>query len=120
MISRFQPMRKESVADTRAGDAGPSGRVVIGSFWMFLGTGTQGLLQFLVLIVLARLISPTAFGMVAAAMLVVGFSSIFSQLGVGPAIVQRPILTPRHVRVAFTMSLLLGLALTASCGHPHP
>ena len=109
----IQPMREESVADTRAGDAGLSGRVVIGSFWMFLGTGTQGLLQFLVLIVLARLISPTAFGMVAAAMLVVGFSSIFSQLGVGPAIVQRPILTPRHVRVAFTMSLLLGLALTA-------
>ena len=61
MISRLQPMRAESVADTRAGDAGLSGRVVIGSFWMFLGTGTQRLLQFLVLIVLARLISPTAF-----------------------------------------------------------
>lgn len=90
-----------------------SGRVVSGSLWMFLGTGTQNLLQFVVLVVLARLVSPTDFGMVAAALLVIGFSSIFSQLGVGPAVVQRAALTPRHIRVAFTMSLLLSLALTA-------
>jgi hypothetical protein len=40
----LQPMREENIADTRAGDAGLSGRVVTGSFWMFLGTGTQNLL----------------------------------------------------------------------------
>jgi O-antigen/teichoic acid export membrane protein len=96
----------------RASGPGLTGRVVAGSLWTFLGTGTQNLFQLLVVIVLARLVSPIAFGMVAAALLVVGFSSIFSQLGVGPAIVQRLTLTSQHVRIAFTMSVLLSLALT--------
>lgn len=46
-----------------------------------------------------------------AALVVVGFSSLFSQLGVGPALVQRPNLTAAHVRVGLTSSLLLSLLL---------
>ena len=105
-------MGDRDAARDQDGSLGLGRRVVAGSFWMFLGTGAQNLLQLVVLIVLARLVSPTDFGMVAAALLVIGFSSIFSQLGVGPAIVQRPVLSPRHIRVAFTMSLLLSVALT--------
>ena len=53
-------------------------------------------------------ILPEDFGIIGAAMIIVGFSTIFSQLGVGPAIVQRPSLEPRHLRVGFTLSTGLG------------
>lgn len=81
--------------------------VLHGIFWTFLGTGTQQLLRLMAFIVLARLLSPHDFGVVGAALVVIGLSTIFSQVGVGPAIVQRPVLEPRHLRVGFTISLAL-------------
>jgi PST family polysaccharide transporter len=65
----------------------------------------------LVLAVLAHLISPAEFGVVSAALVVIGFSAIFSQLGLGPALVQRPELAPEHEETAFAVSVLLGLVL---------
>ncbi len=85
-----------------------------GMLWMFLGSGSQAVLQLAVLVALARLLTPADFGIVAAAQVVVGFTTIFSQLGVGPALVQRPDLAPRHMRTAFTMSLMFGVLMTTS------
>lgn len=89
---------------------GMTERTLGGLFWAFLGTGSQAVLQILVLVVLARLLTPIDFGIVAAAMVVIGFSAIFSHLGVGPALVQRRELTPAHIRVGFVISILLGFA----------
>lgn len=86
-------------------------RTLAGMLWMSYGKAAFAILQLVVLAVLARLISPLDFGVVSAALVVIGFSSIVSQLGLGPAIVQRPELEPRHLNTAFTTSLLLGLAL---------
>src|SRR5688572_30526628 len=60
---------------------------------------------------MARLITPAEFGVVSAALLVIGFSGIFAQLGLGPAIVQRPALEPRHLKTAFAASLYFGIVL---------
>jgi PST family polysaccharide transporter len=60
---------------------------------------------------MARLVSATDFGIVSAALVVIGFSAIFSQLGFGPALVQRPQLEQRHLDTAFTSSVLFGLLL---------
>lgn len=57
---------------------------------------------------MARLLTPEDFGIVAVAVLVVGLAQIFSSVGVGPAIVQRPSLEQRHIRTAFSLSILLG------------
>ena len=70
------------------------------------------LLQTLILVVLSRLLTPGDYGVVGAAIIIVGVSSIFSQIGVGPAIVQRPDLEPRHLDAAFAISAVFGL-LTA-------
>lgn len=86
-------------------------RTVGALFWMFLGTGAQAVLHVVVLIVLARLVTPTEFGLVGAALIVVNFSLTFSEMGLGAAIVQREQLEERHVRTGFTLSLLLGLLL---------
>lgn len=80
-----------------------------GLLWVFSGTATQALLSMIVMIVLARLLTPTEFGVVGAALVVVGFSQIFSHLGIGPAIVQCNDLTPEHVRAGFTVSVGMGV-----------
>ena len=84
-------------------------RTIAGLAWTGLGTGGQTLAQFVVLVILARLLTPDEFGAVGAAMMVVGISGIFSHLGLGPAIVQRPHLERRHVQTAFSVSVLLGV-----------
>lgn len=86
-------------------------RTLAGMLWMGYGKAAFAILQLVVLAVLARLVAPVDFGVISAALVVIGFSAIVSQLGLGPAIVQRPELEPRHLDTAFTASMLLGLAL---------
>ena len=89
-------------------------RTVVGVLWTGLSKGVEEIVQLIALLVLARLLSPSAFGLFAATMVVIKFSAIFAGIGVAPAIVQRPTLEDRHVRVGFTLSMLLGLAVTAA------
>ncbi len=77
------------------------------------GKIAYALLRLLVLMVLARLLAPADFGVLSAALVAVGFSAIFSQLGIAPAIVQRPILERRHLEAAFSISTGFGLLLGA-------
>ncbi|WP_046867451.1 lipopolysaccharide biosynthesis protein [Microvirga massiliensis] len=95
-------------------------RAVAGVLWTSLAMGAQAVLQLVALVVMARLLSPSEFGVFSAVLVVIGFSTIFSQLGVGPALVQRPVLEERHLRVGFTLSLLfsLGLVTTVWVGAP--
>lgn len=87
-------------------------QILRGLFWTFTGTGLGFVLQAIVLVVLARLISPEEFGVVGAAMVLVNFSTIFSQLGIGSALVQHPNPEDRHLNTGFTLSILLGLLFT--------
>ena len=83
---------------------------IAGLGWNSLAMGAQAIIQIMALIVLARLLAPEEFGVYAAALVVGSFCTLFSELGIGPAIVQRPVLESRHVRSGFTLSVLLGLA----------
>lgn len=89
-------------------DASLADRAAGAAQWQAASSVTKGLLQFGVTMLLARLLTPTDFGLVALAMIVVGFAEMVVDLGIGPAIVQREDLTPRHVRVSFTVSVLIG------------
>jgi PST family polysaccharide transporter len=82
-----------------------------GLLWTFYGKGAYALLQMAILAILARLVSPTDFGVVSAALIVIGLSTIMSQVGLAPALVQREALERRHIDTAFLASLLLGLGL---------
>jgi O-antigen/teichoic acid export membrane protein len=86
----------------------------------FSGLGTQytgalitGVGQIVVTAVLARLLSPADYGLAGLAAVYVGLASVFSQFGIGVALVQRPELTPRYVRAGFTATVLIGLLTTA-------
>ena len=97
-----------------AAPPGLTGRALGGMLWTFSGTGVQAAVQLLVLMALGRLLTPTDFGLMGAAAVVIALSQIVSQVGVGPAIVQRRELDATHVRVAFTISGGLGFVLGAA------
>jgi O-antigen/teichoic acid export membrane protein len=92
---------------------GLTARALGGMLWTFSGTGVQAAAQLGTTMVLARLLRPADFGLMGAAAVVIALSQIVSQVGVGPAIIQRRELHPTHIRVATTLSLALGLLLGA-------
>jgi O-antigen/teichoic acid export membrane protein len=88
-------------------------RTLSGMAWVAWGSGVTAGLKVVVLVLLTRLLSPADFGVVGAALIVIGFSLAFSQLGMGPALVQRPVLEPGHVSTAFYASTGFGLLMAA-------
>jgi PST family polysaccharide transporter len=82
-------------------------------FWTFSGTGVQVAVQLVAIMALGRLLTPAEFGLMGAATVVIACSQIVSQIGVGPAIIQRKELDLTHVRVAVTLSFILGRRLGA-------
>lgn len=80
-----------------------------GFLWLLAGSSSQTALQILVLSVLARLVAPEEFGVISIAIIFLGFSKIFSQLGMGAAIVQKETITIKHIRTAYTTSLFIGI-----------
>lgn len=83
-------------------------RTLSGLVWQFFGTGSEAIIKIGVMIVLARLLTPEAFGLAGAVNVVLAFKA-FSQLGIGPAVVQRPELRDAHIRSGFAFSVFLGL-----------
>ncbi len=88
-------------------------RALGGMLWTFSGTGVQVVAQLLTIMALGRLLTPAEFGLMGAATVVIALSQIVSQIGVGPAIIQRRELRPTHVHVAVTLSCTLGCLLGA-------
>ena len=91
---------------------GPSSltrRAISGMAWVAWGSGIMAVLKIVVLVLLTRLLSPADFGVVSAALIVIVFALTFSQLGLGPALVQRPELQPAHISTAFVASSVFGL-----------
>src|SRR5690625_5171776 len=82
---------------------------ISGFGWMFIGAGGQAFSSAAVVVILSRLLNPADFGVVGAALVVVSFAQVFTQFGVGPALVQMKRLSREHVDTATTMSLMLGL-----------
>ena len=78
--------------------------------WSYLSIAVNAGIQVGFAAFMARVLPPSAFGVVAMAGVVLRYGSQLSQLGVGQAIVQRPRLGRDDVRAAFTSSMLLGVA----------
>ena len=101
-------------AGGRAGTPrGLTHRAIGGMLWTFSGTGVQVVVQLAAIMALGRLLTPAEFGLMGAATVVIACSQIVSHVGVGPAIIQRRELLLSHVRVAVTLSAVLGVLLGA-------
>ncbi len=84
---------------------------LIGVIWNFSGSIANIIIQLVIVGALARLLTPQEFGIVAIMMILVTFSELFSQMGIGSALIQLPVLTPKHISLAYTLSIFLGLII---------
>jgi len=85
-------------------------RSVEGFLWSGSAVGAQAFGQIAVLALLARFLTAVEFGVVSAALVVIGLVRILTEAIVGPAVTQRPDLTVDHQKSAFALSLYIGLA----------
>lgn len=81
--------------------------------WVFAGAGGLAVVKLLNTAILARLLTPEDFGLMAAAMTVIGITQLFVQIGVGPALVYYKDLKQVEINTAGSFSFLLGLI---ACG----
>jgi len=82
-----------------------------GVLWSAVGTWGQQLGTFLVFAVLARLLSPAAFGLVALATVFTAFVKILAEQGLVDAVIQRPEIDERDLDTAFWANLAVSVML---------
>ena len=93
------------------GGEGPGGgnerRTFLGSLkWAFAMNWGQRSLGAIFTFVLAALLGPHDFGVVAIALIYIGFAHVFLEQGFSTAVIQREDLRPDHLHAAFWMNLL--------------
>ena len=87
-------------------------KFVKGIFWSAIRSWGRQVISFIVFSLLARLLQPEAFGLVALAGVFLGFVQVFLNQGFAIAIVQRQELEPEHLDTAFWTNLGMGILLT--------
>ena len=83
------------------------------AMWAFLGVGGQQVMRLVVVLVLARLLTPEEFGIVAIAQTILSFAEVLQQMGLGSALIQTDKLSKRMERTAVTAVLATSLAICA-------
>lgn len=88
-----------------------SGHMLHGSFWMILLRWTIRLTGLVSTIILARLLTPADFGIVAMAMIIVTMLEVLNQSGQKLAIIRLIEPTREHYDSAWTISMLVGFGI---------
>ena len=81
--------------------------------WNYLGAAARIGSQFVIGILLARLLGPEPFGLVAIAWLLLGLGNLVADFGLASALIQRATINERDIRYVFTLQLLMGAGLSA-------
>ncbi|MDD4914426.1 MAG: lipopolysaccharide biosynthesis protein [Methylococcales bacterium] len=80
-------------------------KLASGVSWGAISTITVTGFQLMFMAVMARLLDPASFGLVAIANVCLRFFSYFAQMGVGPALIQKPVLEKGDIAAALSVSL---------------
>ena len=86
---------------------------LIALIWDFLGRVLTQASSFIVTILLARMLSPSDFGVIAIVMVVVGITQIFADVGLSTALIQRKKLLEIHYSSVFLLNLCFALVLAS-------
>ena len=79
--------------------------------WTTLSTVVAGGLQLLQLLILARILTPTEFGVIAIIMVIVGFSQIFMDMGISNGIIHKQDVTKKQLSTLYWLNVLSGVFL---------
>lgn len=86
-------------------------RTVSAAAWSLAAQAGLVAVNFAVVVTLARLLAPAAFGLLAMTTVITGFAALFSDIGFGAALIQRPQLDETHRSSVFWLSLAIGCGL---------
>ncbi len=86
--------------------------ILSGLSWNTVTVVLQVLIQLVYTAIMARWIAPADFALMGIVLSLMGFAEIFSQVGIGPAIIQRKEVEQRHVNGAFWTAVVLGISFT--------
>lgn len=89
------------------------GSALLALRWNYAGALTRMICQFVIIIVLARILGPEPFGLVAAAWVIIGLGNLVADFGFGAALVQQESVTEEAIRSVFTLQLIIGATMTA-------
>ena len=70
------------------------------------------ILQFVISVILIRLLTPEDFGLIGMIIVFTGFAGLFGDLGFGAALIQRKEIEERHLSSIFWLNIATGLILT--------
>jgi O-antigen/teichoic acid export membrane protein len=90
-------------------------KVVQGGTAKLVGQAANFVLRLAFLTIMARLLSPEEFGLVAMVTVVTGFYGLFTSAGLSSATVQRGTVTDAQMSTLFWVNMLIGALLSALC-----
>jgi O-antigen/teichoic acid export membrane protein len=91
------------------------GRVIRGGFAKLCGRVASIALRIVSMVVLARLLTPEDFGLVAMVTVVTGIYQMFATAGLSSATIQKSIINHEQISTLFWINLLVGIILALIC-----
>lgn len=85
--------------------------MIKGVFWTAIQKYSGLVIQIIVTAVLARLLTPEDFGVIAVSTVLIAFFTLFTDMGIGPAIIQKQDLTKDDLNSIFSFTILGGIVL---------
>jgi O-antigen/teichoic acid export membrane protein len=104
-----------SASSSGASGDGPGGQggfrapVIRGLLWQFLGRGTLQVSQIVVVVLLARLLTPSEYGIAGMVLVIISFEPLLSGSGLAAALIQRPVITELDKSTVFWTNAAFGL-----------
>src|SRR3984957_13604820 len=89
------------------------GRSIRGGVLTLTSQGAQFVMQSVATVVLARLLTPADFGLIAMVTAITGLGQAFADLGLSEATIQRPEISHAQVSTLFWINVAVGLTLTS-------
>lgn len=102
------PFLESSMKDLKA-------KTVRSGFAKLCGQAAGFMLRFASLVVMARLLDPKDFGLVAMVTAVTGLYGLFTSAGLSTATIQRPVISYEQLSALFWVNLLVGVILAFAC-----
>jgi O-antigen/teichoic acid export membrane protein len=87
-------------------------KTISGLKWNYISMVLNITVQIISTAVLARLLNPSDYGLVAMANVLLGFVSYFAQLGIGPAIIQKKNLDSSDIITAYLIAIISSIFFT--------
>ena len=87
-------------------------QAIFGIIWNGLGKTVNQAVQFAIMVVLARLLTPSDFGIIAIALIFTRLITLLNEMGIAAAVIQRSKIEDDDLYTLFTSSIVSGVILT--------